>query len=221
MSYLAQKRKSNHPVAIGFVILLHALLGYALITGLAVNVAKKLLEPIISKNVEELAPPKEEPPPPPPKLEEIPPYVPPPDVTIETSAPPPPTIATQSVAPSPPPMPPAPAPTAIAPPAPPAAIPGTPVQWNGRSTETSEDDYPDASRRAEEQGVTVVTVVLGPEGRVTNCAVATSSGFPRLDEKTCQLALRRWRAKPATQNGQPVATTVRRAVRWQLTDARR
>lgn len=222
MSYLAQQKKANHPVAIGVVILLHVLLGYALITGLAVNVAKKVIENIETINIKEEAPPPEEPPPPPPKLEEIPPYVPPPVVQVETAAPPPPTITTQAAVPQPVPPPPAP-PAAITPPAPPApppSIPGTAPVPIARSFEVSEDDYPDASRRAGEEGVTGVTVTIGTDGRVSACSVASSSGFPRLDEAACKIAQRRWRFKPATENGQPTTATIRRSYRWQLREGR-
>jgi protein TonB len=91
-----------------------------------------------------------------------------------------------------------------------------------RSFEVSPDDYPDASRRAEEQGVTGVSVTVGTDGRVQSgsCQVVSSSGFSRLDAKACQIAERRWRFRPATENGQPVASTIRRSYRWRLEEGR-
>ena len=47
----------------------------------------------------------------------------------------------------------------------------------------------------------VVRVVIGANGRVTECSVAQSSGFTRLDERACQVALRRWRYNPAQMAG--------------------
>jgi protein TonB len=217
MSYLQEEGLSKRTwYAIIFVALLHVLLGYALISGLAIKAVKVITGPLETVNIEEQAPPPDEPPPPPPKLEDIPPYVPPPDVQIETSAPPPPTISTQSAVPQPQPT--------VAPPAPPApppaAVPGTPPVAIARTFAVSEDDYPDASRRAGEEGVTGVRVTVGTDGRVSACSVTRSSGFSRLDERACQIAQRRWRFKPATENGQPVEATISRNYRWQLQEGR-
>lgn len=218
MSYLQQdgisKNRLNAIIAVG---ILHIFLGYALISGLAVKAVKVITGPLEAVNIEEAAPPPEEAPPPPPKLEDIPPYVPPPDVLIETSAPPPPTISTQSTIATP--EPPRVAPPA--PPAPPPAIKGTAPVPVARTFTVSEDDYPDASRRAGEEGVTGIRVTVGVDGRVSNCSVVRPSGFPRLDERACQIAERRWRFKPATENGQPVEATITRNYRWQLQEGRR
>ncbi len=213
MSYLQEEGISrNRLFAIIAVGVLHAFLAYALITGLAIKAVKSVIADIETVNIEEQAPPPDEPPPPPPKLEDIPPYVPPPDVVVETSAPPPPTISTQSTIATPEP------PRVVAPPvvvAPPA-IPNTQPIAVARTFTVSADDYPDASRRAGEEGVTGVRVTIGVDGRVSACSVTRSSNFPRLDEKACQIAQRRWRFKPATANGQPVEATISRNYRWQL-----
>ena len=80
----------------------------------------------------------------------------------------------------------------------------------------SDDDFPDASRRAEEQGVTRVSYVVGVDGKVSSCSVTQSSGFPRLDDATCKIIMRRFRFNPATRDGQPVPETKTQPVRWQL-----
>lgn len=219
MSYLQEDGWSRRTwYAVIGVAILHAMLGYALISGLAIKAVKVITGPLETVNIEEQAPPPDEPPPPPPKLEDIPPYVPPPDVQIESSAPPPPTISTQSAVPQPQPTvaPPAPPP---APPAPPAIAPTAP-QAIARTFQVSEEDYPDASRRAGEEGITGVRVTVGTDGRVSACQVTRSSGFSRLDERACQIAQRRWRFKPATANGQPVEATINRNYRWQLQEGR-
>jgi protein TonB len=218
MSYLQEEGMSkNRLYAIIAVGVLHAFLAYALISGLAIKAVKVVMQDLETVNIEEQAPPPDEPPPPPPKLEDIPPYVPPPDVVVETSAPPPPTITTQTFTPQPQPTvaPPAPPPA----PAPPAVAPTAAVPI-ARTFIVSEDDYPDASRRAGEEGITGIRVTIGTDGRVSQCSVTRSSGHPRLDEKACQIAQRRWRFKPATQAGQPVETTVNRNYRWQLQEGR-
>ncbi len=203
-------------IALGVAVIIHVFLGYALITGLALKAIKHIVDPIKSVNIKDEAPPPDEPPPPPPKDVEIPPFVPPPEVTVQQDSPPPP-MFTQSTVPNPPPPPPRPTITE-APPAPPA--PTGPTQGAtaiGSSTQVSEDDYPPASLRAEEQGRTVITVSINTQGRVDSCSVATSSGFPKLDEKSCQLAQRRFRFKPALQNGTPVASTKQMPIKWQIT----
>ncbi len=217
MSYLQQEgfsRKQTY--AIIFVGLLHVFLAYAFISGLAIKAVKVITGPLETVNIEEQAPPPEEAPPPPPKLEDIPPYVPPPDVVIEQSAPPPPTISTQSTIATP-------EPPRVAPPAPPPpapALPDKPATPRGDSVGVSTDDYPEASRRAGEEGRTVVRVVIGANGRVTECSVAQSSGFTRLDERACQVALRRWRYNPAQMAGKPVESTKTQPIQWRLEQGR-
>lgn len=204
-------------VALGVVALLHVIIGYALITGLALQVVKAIVKPLETVNVKDKAPPPDEPPPPPPKDVEIPPYVPPPEVSIQSEAAP--TITTQTTVPAPQPpvfTPPAPP----APPAPVAVAAPTPSSPKGRGNSISEDDYPDASRRAEEQGVTRVQYTVGTDGKASGCTVLQSSGSARLDEATCKIIERRFRFNPATREGQPVSETKTQPVRWQLKDAR-
>lgn len=204
----------NRQIALVAVALLHVLLGYAIITGFAISVVKKIIDPLEAVNVKEEAPPPDEPPPPPPKEIEIPPYVPPPEVSVQSDAPTN-TITTQSnvVRPDPPVY------TAPAPPAPPAALPPpAPATPKGRGNVFSDDDYPSASRAAEEEGVTRVSYVVGADGRVTQCEIVQSSGFKRLDDATCSIIQRRFRFNPATRDGQPVAERKTQPVRWRLTN---
>ena len=99
----------RHLVGFTFVILLHVVVVYALVTGLAQKVVDVVRAPIETKVIEEIKkppPPPEIVLPPPPKLEAPPPpYIPPPEIQIATPPPPQPTI---SVAPSPVPPPPTP-----------------------------------------------------------------------------------------------------------------
>ncbi|MCS6986791.1 MAG: energy transducer TonB [Sphingomonadaceae bacterium] len=76
------------------------------------------------------------------------------------------------------------------------------------------DDYPAASLRACEQGAVTVRVTIATDGRVRQCDVVQSTGFPRLDEKTCEVALRRWRYNPAKEGNTPVEATITQRVRW-------
>lgn len=216
MAYADEGMSRARVVGLVAVGLVHVLLGYALITGLASRAVKLITEPMKTVNIKEEVKPPEEPPPPPPKDIEIPPFVPPPEVTIQSDAPPPPTISVQNrvvpppvvtyVAPTPP--------QPVQPPAPVGETRG--AQLDPRSTTTTEDDYPPASQRANEEGVVTVNLSINTAGRVDSCTVAQTSGFTRLDEKTCQIALRRFKGKPALQNGAAVASQKVQRVRWQI-----
>ena len=75
--------------------------------------------------------------------------------------------------------------------------------------------YPRASLRAEEEGVTVVSLQINAEGLVTAGSIRESSGHRRLDEETLS-ALSRCRFKPATTDGVPTATTGIYRFAWNL-----
>jgi protein TonB len=213
MAYADEGMSKNRMMAFGLVAILHVGLGYAFVTGLALKAVKAIVNPLETVNVKEEAPPPDEPPPPPPKEVEIPPYVPPPEVSVVQDAPAP-TITTQSTISTP--EPPRFAPPA--PPAPPSAVVRKPASPRGRGNVISEDDYPSASRAAEEEGVVRVSYVVGVDGRVNECEVTQSSGFKRLDDITCTLIKRRFRFKPALRGGEPVAERKTVPVRWQLTN---
>jgi protein TonB len=59
------------------------------------------------------------------------------------------------------------------------------------------------SRRAHEEGIVVLTVLLSVDGRVADISVASSSGFPRLDRAALE-AVADWRWSPLVRSGQPV-----------------
>ncbi|TPE61004.1 energy transducer TonB [Sandaracinobacter neustonicus] len=82
------------------------------------------------------------------------------------------------------------------------------------------EDYPDASRRAGEEGRVTIRVGIGTDGSVSNCTVIASSGHERLDRKTCQVAERRWRFSPATEDGVAVPSSAERSIVWRLEDLR-
>jgi protein TonB len=220
---------SNRTVAIVIVALLHVLLGYALITGLAYNVIKKAAEDLKTFDVEdEPPPPEEEPPPPPP--EQVPETPPPPVVSppplVRTNVAPPP-VSTAPVAPPPvvtttaPPIPPAP-PAPPPPPPPPAPKVSQAAKARGSLVALidGERDYPADAVRNEEEGTVRVRLSVGTDGRVTGCTVVGSSGSSSLDRATCSVLQRKARFTPAKdQNGNPIADTVMAPpIRWQLLD---
>ena len=154
----------------------------------------------------------DKPPPPPPKLEEIKPYVPPPEfVDIQQQAEPTNAIAvvTQQVqAPAPP----------TAAPAPPAPKASTSIKMDPKHPlKIGEEYYPDASKRANEEGRCTVQVTVAADGRITAESIQTSSGFPRLDE-ACLKGVHGQRVIPATEDGKPVEKTVSIPIVWKLTN---
>lgn len=119
MNYAEQQRDpAKHAVGIGIVVVMHLVLGWALLNGLARAVVEVIKGPIDTKIIEENKPP---PPPdnlPPPKVIPPPPsFVPPPEVVVNapqtaaptitvTTAPPPPVVVAPPVVAAPPPAPP-------------------------------------------------------------------------------------------------------------------
>jgi protein TonB len=194
-------------VALIAVIIIHIGIVWAFYSGLAGKLIQKVIPPV---EIAQIDKPKEvdKPPPPPPKLDEVKPFVPPPEF-VDVQAPPPttaPTVSTQIQVAATPVAAPAPvqhARTSIAP------DPRHPLH-------IGEDYYPDASKRAGEEGRCIVTVTVAADGRITNAAIQQSSGFPRLDE-ACLKGVKDQRMKPATEDGKPVETTAALPIVWKLT----
>lgn len=213
---------SNRTVAIFIVAIIHAIVGYALVTGLAYNVVKKAAEELKTFDVEEEPPPPpEEPPPPPPEqVPETPPPVVVPPPIVRTNPTPPPVIQSVPVAPPPVITPRAP----VAPPAPPAPPPPPPVKTVPPRSAVgnlqglfSGDDYPASALDREEEGSVSVRLSIGTNGRVTNCSVTRSSGSRTLDSTTCRILSSRARFTPGTDNrGNPTTDTVQQTIRWVL-----
>lgn len=198
-----------------FVLLLHLALGYALVTGLARTAIEVIKQPFETRIVEEIKPPQDQPPPPPPpKLAPPPPFVPPPEVNIQVQAPTQNVVTAVSRVAPPPEAPPA-------PPAPPAApaveAPRQPVRVppvvQAKSCKTPE--YPAASRRLQEAGTVTLSFLIGADGRVLESKVASSSGFPRLDE-AARYALGLCNFTPGAVDGKPEQSWHQLKYVWQL-----
>ena len=78
--------------------------------------------------------------------------------------------------------------------------------------------YPSASRRAAEEGTVRLKVLVDEKGRPRDVAVATSSGFARLDEAAMQ-AVRKWRFVAATDGTNPISAWTQVAITFRLTSA--
>lgn len=215
MAYADQEMSGNKIIAIVIVALIHLAVGYALVTGLAYEAAKKIVERVTTVDIEEPEPEVEPPPPPPePENRPPPPVAPPPPINISVAPPqiqvqpniPPPAPIARIIPPAAPPAPP-----------PPRFQPKRPEPRNNSGTWVTTDDYPARAMREEREGVTMVTISVGADGRVTNCSITNSSGSPDLDEIACRNITRRARFRPATNgNGDEVPGTYSIPVRWEI-----
>lgn len=121
-----------------------------------------------------------------------------------TTMPVPPPVPPVIMAP-PPPAPPMPYPSAARPPMP----RGNPGYW------VSTNDYPAEALREEVTGITAFRVIVGTDGRVSECQITMSSGSTLLDSTTCTLVTRRARFTPATDsNGHLAIGAYSNRIRW-------
>ena len=227
MNYAERQRNpSKHMVGLGVVIVMHIILGWALLNGLARKVVEVVKGPIETKIIEETKPPPPPPPenlPPPPKLPPPPPsFVPPPEIQIQ-NPPPAPTITVQTETPPPaPPVtiapPPTPEPVASAPAAPPAPVRVAP-QVNFAS-DCEKPAYPPAAARAEATGTVRIKVSVGVDGRATSTEIVRSSGPSRehkLLDRAAEAAIKNTcKFKPGTVDGKPEALTTFVDYVWKL-----
>ena len=211
MAYADQSMSGNRVIALIIVALIHIVLVYALVTGLAFEAAKKVMQRVSTVDIKEEV--KKELPPPPKKVDLPPPPV-APQVRINV-APAPPQIITVAEPPPAPPPPPifVPPPPAAPPPprfTPKGAVPkGNPGSW------ATTNDYPSRALREEREGTTGFRVAVGPDGKVTDCSVTSSSGHSDLDEAACANIRRRARFAPAVDgNGNPTTGSYSNRVRW-------
>lgn len=228
MDYAQQQRDPRkHLLNLSVVVLLHLLLGWALVAGLGRKVVEVVRAPIETKIIEEVKPPPPPPPenlPPPPKTAPPPPsFVPPPEIQV-ANPPPAPTITTTTVVPPPaPPVriePAAPGPAAPpAPPAPPAAPVRTAPKLDFNAC--AKPEYNAATRRAEAQGTVVVKYTMDVSGVITEAEVERSAGMSRehkmLDRMTLE-AVKGCKGTPGTVDGKPEKLSGRIEYVWKIVD---
>jgi protein TonB len=215
----SQRNPGKHPTGLIIVIIMHVLLAYALVSGLAKKVVDKVM--VTETKLVEAPPPPPPPPPkdlpPPPKNLPPPPvYVPPPPVDV-TPPPTPNQITTTNV------MPPPPADVKIQPPAPPApapvAIAARPARINSNDP-SCRPEYPAAATRAGATGTSRIKFTVDAQGKVTSAEVVGSSGPTRehrLLDKTAQAALSTCPFTPGNDStGKPVGTEVVVEYVWKL-----
>jgi periplasmic protein TonB len=217
MAYAQRKELSgNRTMAIIFVVIIQFTLGYAIITGLAFNVAKKAIQDLKTFDVEEQPPPPEKPPPPPKDMPKAPPppMMPPSLVQLKAPEPPIQTVVSPVIPPIAPPV--------MAPPRPPA--PPAPRQSQAKSLTgslqglISGDDYPPSALDNNEQGSVQVSLTVGPSGRVTGCS-ASGGASSTLRSATCRLLTSRARFSPAVDaNGNPMSSTYSQTIVWRIAE---
>lgn len=85
----------------------------------------------------------------------------------------------------------------------------------------SHEDYPDEARNANAQGVTVVSIDIGIDGRISACRITESSGSKLLDDTTCSIFRDRFIFDPArSSKGVAIPETRTQRVRWQMPDTK-
>jgi len=188
-----QRDPTRHLIGIACVVLVHVLVIYGLVTGLARKAVEVIKKPLTATIVEEIkAPP---PPPPPPKKIEIPktppppqPYVPPPDIPMPTTQSEP-VIA--AITPTPPPQPPVIAPPAPPPPPPPPPKPA--VRKGIVAISKPEMDYPrEALRKGIYSGRVVARLNIDEKGNVTDVKIIEANP-PRVFDREVISNLMLWK----------------------------
>ena len=208
-----QRNPAKNLSGIALVVLLHIIIGYALVSGLARKVVEVIKAPIETKIIEEIKrpPPDIPPPPPPPKLAAPPPpFIPPPEINIQQ--PPPPvqqTITTVTTTPPPP----GPPPQVYVPPAPaaPPAPAGPPVRTDFKPSNRVEPSYPRQAIQQSLSGRVVAVMTVAPNGTVTDVRIESSTN--RLFDREVVRALMQWKYNP-----EPVGFLNRVEINFSLKD---
>lgn len=175
MDYAQQQRNpGRHVMGVTAVVLLHVLIVYALVTGLARTVVEVIKGPIEVKVIEEVVkkppPPPEFVPPPPKMAAPPPPFIPPPEVNVAPPPAPAPTISAVSP---------------VAPPAPQAPViqraPEGPAVRTASSTCSNYREvlssmaYPREAQREGLEGEVVIEFVVTAAGQIKDVAIVSSS----------------------------------------------
>ena len=188
-----QRNPTRHMIGMAFVILLHVLVIYALVTGLARKAVEVIKKPLTATIIEEVKLPPPPPPPPPkrviepPKAQPVPvqPYVPPPDVPAP-APPSEPVISAPSITPPT-------EPHVIAPPiqAPPAPKPA--IRKGIVPIEKVDPIYPrEAIRAGIQKGHVLARLYIDEQGLVTEVKIIESDP-PGVFNKEVTRALSRWK----------------------------
>lgn len=179
-------------IVVGAILALHVFIAWALATGLArraIEIIAPPIQTVIETETHKEAPP---PPPPPPTFERPPVEIPPSDTVIEI----PQAVATTAISNV--------TTQHVAAPPPPAHQGVRVPARTGKNFPNTEDYYPAASKRLNEEGSAIVHVCVGPTAKLTETpTIQTSSGSPRLDEGAINLA-KAGRYTNGSEDGKPI-----------------
>lgn len=88
---------------------------------------------------------------------------------------------------------------------------GNPANW------VTNEDYPAAALRSEEQGRTRFSLAVAADGRPTSCTITASSGSSTLDNAACRLLMRRARFEPGKDaDGVVTGGSYANSFNWQI-----
>jgi protein TonB len=177
MDYARQQRDpTKHAIGIAFVVLVHVVVIYALVTGLGRSVVEVIKKPLTATIIEQIkAPPP--PPPPPRKIVEVPKvqtpvetYVPPPDIPVPTTSTAP---VISAVTATPPPEPHVIAPPVVQAPPPPPAPPPKPAVRRGIARIAGDNpEFPRAAIKAGiEKASVIARVMIDEKGNVYDVVI--------------------------------------------------
>jgi protein TonB len=207
MSYVQPHDSGRRFTGMVVVLVLHVLLVYGLLNGLARKVVQVITDPLETKIIEEVKPPPDKPPPPPPPkfAPPPPPYIPPPEVQVQLPASVSQFAITQVTSSKPPPV--------------VAAVPA--VKHITRSaaivnaSACDKPEYPAAALRAQEDGVVTLGFLIDVDGKVLESKVEKSTATRRLDE-AARKALGLCKFQPALVDGKPEKSWARIEYEWRI-----
>jgi periplasmic protein TonB len=193
-------------IVVAAILALHVFIAWALASGLArraIEIIAPPIQTVIETETHKEAPP---PPPPPPTFERPPVEIPPSDTIVEIPA----AVTTTAISNT--------TTKPVAAPAPVHQGTRTPPKI-GKGFPNTEDFYPAASKRLNEEGSPTVHVCIGASGKLTAApTIAQSSGSTRLDDGA--LALVKAGASkivPGTEDGKPVDACFDFRIKFQMT----
>ena len=221
MNFSHEKDPGKNLTGIAVVVLFHALVGWAVVSGLGTRMVTKMAEAVETKIIEEVAPPpppEAPPPPPPPEMKAPPPpFIPPVEVNVQQPPPVQNTISnatsvkptTTDLAPPAPPVPPS--------PAAPVAKAAAPMRVAAVAdfNTCAKPEWPKASLRNEETGTVTLSFLIGTDGRVADSKIVKSSGFRDLD-KAAVAGISKCRFKPGMSDGKPEQAWMQMQYVWTL-----
>jgi len=190
-----QRNPTRHLVGITIVVLLHVLVIYALLTGLARKAVDVIKKPLTATIIEEVKLPPPPPPPPPKRVIEPPkqqtvvqPYVPPPDIPVSQPTTAPVITAPTNVVPT--------EPNVIAPPTPAPAPKATGPRKGLVPIEKVDPIYPkEAIRAGVAKGRVMARLSVDEQGLVTDVKIMEADP-PGVFNKEVVRALMRWKFRP-------------------------